>query len=150
MTPIPDNRWVTTVTLSPPSLEDNTADADRLEAALKKTLGTRTIHMDPELLKQLPTRLTGMELPGHRRAVQETGGDGVLVHLAAPDASEPCCGLAVDLGTTRVVLRIIDLSTGKTPSANRCSTTPRRPWGPMYWPASTTWKQPADWSGSTA
>jgi hypothetical protein len=36
------NRWLKSVTLSPPSLGDNTADADRLEAALKKTLGTGT------------------------------------------------------------------------------------------------------------
>jgi uncharacterized 2Fe-2S/4Fe-4S cluster protein (DUF4445 family) len=112
MTPIPDNRWVTTVTLSPPSLEDNTADADRLEAALNKTLGTRTIHMDPVVLKQLPTRLRDWNYRATAVLFKETGGAGVLVHLADPDASETCCGLAVDLGTTRVVLRIIDLSTG--------------------------------------
>jgi uncharacterized 2Fe-2S/4Fe-4S cluster protein (DUF4445 family) len=108
-----DNRWVTTVTLSPPSLEDNTADADRLEAALNKTLGTRAIHMDPVVLKQLPTRLRKWKYRATAVLFKETGGAGVLVHLADPDAPEDRCGLAVDLGTTRVVLRIIDLSTGE-------------------------------------
>ena len=57
MTQTQDHRWVKTVTLSPPSLEDNTADADRLEAALKKAMGTRAVRMDLNLSKQLPERL---------------------------------------------------------------------------------------------
>lgn len=113
MTPSLDNRWVTTVTLSPPSLEDNTADADRLEAALNKTLGTRTIHMDPVVLKQLPTRLREWNYRAAAVLFKDTGGQGVLVHLSDPEAPDNRCGLAVDLGTTRVVLRIIDLSTGR-------------------------------------
>ncbi len=110
--PTPNNRWVKTVTLSPPSLEDNTADADRLEAELKKTLGTRTVHMDLDLLRALPDRLREWNYRTTAVLFKNDCGDGVLVHLAAPDATEPLCGLAVDLGTTRVVLRIIDLSTG--------------------------------------
>jgi uncharacterized 2Fe-2S/4Fe-4S cluster protein (DUF4445 family) len=107
------NRWLKSITLSPPSLGDNTADADRLEAALKKTLGTGTVHMDPELLKQLPARLREWRYRATAVLFKDSGGDGILVHLAAPDAAGALCGMAVDLGTTRVVLRIIDLATGK-------------------------------------
>ena len=45
--------WVQTVTLTPPSLKDNTADADRLVQALKSRLGTAVIDVDPDLLKAL-------------------------------------------------------------------------------------------------
>ena len=107
-----DNRWVKQVTLPPPSLGDNTADADRLAAVLKKSLGTRTVHMDLNLLKQLPTLLREWNYRATAVLFKDGGGNGILSHLAAPDSADTLCGLAVDLGTTRVVLRIIDLSTG--------------------------------------
>ena len=51
-----DNRstpWIQTVRLTPPNLEDNTADADRLVQALKSRLETPVIDVDPDLLKVL-------------------------------------------------------------------------------------------------
>ena len=111
--PTPNNRWVKTVILPPPSLRDNTADADRLEAALNKAMQTRTVHMDLDLLKQLPARLRKWNYRATAVLFKDCSGTGILVHLAAPDATDALCGLAVDLGTTRVVLRIIDLSTGE-------------------------------------
>lgn len=112
MTQLHCNRWVTTVTLSPPSLKDNTADADRLEAALKGVLGTPSVHMEPGLLKQLPGRLRQWNYQATAVLFKEPSGAGILTHLAAADATDALCGLAVDLGTTRVVLRIIDLLSG--------------------------------------
>ena len=46
--------WVVQVTLQPPSLADNSADADRLLRALKHELGVDQIHVDLALLRQLP------------------------------------------------------------------------------------------------
>jgi uncharacterized 2Fe-2S/4Fe-4S cluster protein (DUF4445 family) len=114
MIPTLDNGWVKPVALTPPSLGDNTADADRLAAALKKSLGTRTVHMDLDLVKQLPARLREWNYRASALMFKDTGGDGILVHLIDPDAGGAVCGLAVDLGTTRVVLRIIELFTGST------------------------------------
>ncbi len=105
--------WVKRVTLSPPSLADNTADADRLAAALKKALDAPAIHMDPELLKRLPDRLREWDYRADAVVFKQACGAGILVHLSAVDSGEATCGLAVDLGTTRVVLRIIDLATGE-------------------------------------
>ncbi len=107
-----DNRWVKQVTLPPPSLGDNTADADRLAAVLQKSLGVRTVHMDLALLKQLPARLREWNFRTTAVLFKDGSGNGILVHLTAPNGADTLCGLAVDLGTTRVVLRIIDLSTG--------------------------------------
>ena len=112
MTQSHDTRWVKDITLSRPSLKDNTADADRLASALKKALDGCTVHMDLELVQQLPEQLREW---GYRVRVvlfKDDEGDGILVHLAAATDPQIFYGLAVDLGTTRVVLRIIDLATG--------------------------------------
>jgi uncharacterized 2Fe-2S/4Fe-4S cluster protein (DUF4445 family) len=113
MAPAPLDSWVRTVTLTPPSLADNTADADRLAAALKETLDTSVIRMDPVLLKQLPAQLRKWNYRVDAVLFKDADGSGILVHLTAAAATETRCGLAVDLGTTRVVLRIIDLVTGE-------------------------------------
>jgi uncharacterized 2Fe-2S/4Fe-4S cluster protein (DUF4445 family) len=112
MTQTHDNSWVKRVALPPPSLGDNTADADRLALVLTKSLGVRTVHIDLDHMKQLPARLREWNFRATAVLFKDSDGKGILVHLAAPDVADSLCGLAVDLGTTRVVLRIIDLTTG--------------------------------------
>ena len=104
--------WVKTISLSTPSLGDNTADADRLASALGKALGVDTVHMDLNLIQQLPNQLR--EWDYHLRAVlfKDMAGNGILVHLSPATDALSVYGLAVDLGTTRVVLRIVDLESG--------------------------------------
>ncbi len=113
MTPRQNNRWVQHVTLTPPSLEDNTADADRLAKALSDGLGTDTVRIDTSLLKAIPFQLREWNYQATGVLFKEKDGSGVLVHLASPDSDNPLYGLAIDLGTTRIVLRIIDLVTGE-------------------------------------
>lgn len=113
MTPSPRHRWVTRLSLSPPSLGDNIADGDRLSAALKKTLETRSLSIDLNLLKQLPGRLREWDFQATAVLFKDPDGTGYLVHLAAPHSTDALCGLAVDLGTTRVVLRLVDLCSGE-------------------------------------
>jgi uncharacterized 2Fe-2S/4Fe-4S cluster protein (DUF4445 family) len=113
MTQNNDNSWVRTITLSPPALGDNTADADRLMSALRKTLGTPTVRMDLDLLKQLPEKIRQWNFNATAVAFKNNAGDGIVVHLTAPDTTAALCGLAIDLGTTRVVLRVVDLVTGE-------------------------------------
>ena len=105
-------RWITTVTLTPPSLADNTADADRLADALKTVLGADTVAMDLSLTRQLPERLRrwGYRV---RCTVFRDQAAWRLVEVSAADESRPPAGLAVDLGTSRVVLRLVDLSSGE-------------------------------------
>jgi uncharacterized 2Fe-2S/4Fe-4S cluster protein (DUF4445 family) len=100
--------WVRSVTLTPPSLADNTADLDRLLAALKKELATETVDVELALLKQLPAlmRTAGYRL---RCTVFRDRDRWVLIGIDAADAPRPAAGLAVDLGTTRVALQLIDL-----------------------------------------
>ncbi|BBO85518.1 ASKHA domain-containing protein [Desulfosarcina ovata] len=129
MTSAPDHRWVIPVTLTPPILADNTADADRLAAALNKALGTTTMHIGLTQLKALPEQLRQWNYQARAVLFKTENDRGSLVHLTAPDATEPLCGAAVDLGTTRVVLRIIDLETGE-PLGERVFDNPQATVGP--------------------
>ena len=112
MTPTDHSRWVRTVTLTPPALGDNTADADRLTAALRNATGTPSVHMDLTVLRGLPEKLRRWGFRARAVLFKNRAGDGIVVHLSDPEIAAPLCGLAVDLGTTRVVLRLIDLGSG--------------------------------------
>jgi uncharacterized 2Fe-2S/4Fe-4S cluster protein (DUF4445 family) len=106
-----DPPWIQTVALIPPSLQDNTADVDRLLNALKPRLKSDAIHLDLELLRKIPAIIRQSD---HRVrcTVFRDRNQWVLVDVAAGDDSRMVAGLAVDLGTTRVVLRLIDLVDG--------------------------------------
>lgn len=108
MTP-PPAPWVRFVDLSPPSLRDNTADADRLLAALKKELAAEVVDVDLELLRQLPALLRQADYR-IRCTVFQDRRRWVLTGVGACGAARPAAGIAVDLGTTRVVLQLIDLT----------------------------------------
>jgi uncharacterized 2Fe-2S/4Fe-4S cluster protein (DUF4445 family) len=105
--------WVKTVKLNPPTLQDNTADADRLIAALKADLQTDHIDIDLDLLKKLPDLLRQWEYRA-RCIVFKDRQRWLLTGITDAADTGPVAGLAVDLGTTRVVLRLVDLATGGT------------------------------------
>ncbi len=104
--------WVCTVQLPEPSLQDNTADADRLVRSLARTFGFQSMDMDISLERKLPLLLR----QNHYRVRCVVCGDrqrGVLIHAGADDPGRVPAGLAVDLGTTRVVMRLVDLDGGR-------------------------------------
>lgn len=105
--------WIQTVTLTPPSLKDNTADADRLIQALKSRLDTPVIDIDLDLLKILPAVLRHSRF-NIRCILFKEKQHWVLTGITDAKDAIPIAGLAVDLGTTRVVLRLLDLATGRT------------------------------------
>jgi uncharacterized 2Fe-2S/4Fe-4S cluster protein (DUF4445 family) len=100
--------WVTRIQLPEPSLRDNTADADRLSDALRKQFGLEAIDVDLSLCRRLPSLLRENRYMlrclvfGDRR-------HGILVHAGPDDTGIILAGLAIDLGTTRVVMRLVDL-----------------------------------------
>jgi len=97
----------------PPSLEDNTADADRLVSALKTELNTDSVSMDLDLLKRMPglLRKSGFEI---RCTLFRENGQWQVVSVDGPSSAKPPAGVAVDLGTSRVVVRLLDLTSGQT------------------------------------
>lgn len=105
--------WAARLTLPPPTLQDNTADMDRLRRALQAEFRTDHIQIDLSMAKQLPAllRASGYEL---RCLVFHDEGRDVLIHAQAAANTAAMAGLAIDLGTTRVVMRLLDLDNRRT------------------------------------
>jgi uncharacterized 2Fe-2S/4Fe-4S cluster protein (DUF4445 family) len=103
-------QWVQTVELTPPSLDDNTADAERLTGALEQRLGIARLQVDLATLARLPAQLRDN---GYRvRGIVFGAGNHWQLCAVTADDENPVLGLAVDLGTTRMVLSLVDLASG--------------------------------------
>ncbi len=109
----PMQGWVKTVHLPKPSLSNNTADADRLIDVLKAELHVDHIGMDLDLMQQLPDRVRKADYHLHVILFKD-GPHWHLVNIMPGGDACTAAGIAVDLGTSRVVLRLVDLATGKT------------------------------------
>ncbi|MEJ2730605.1 MAG: ASKHA domain-containing protein [Deltaproteobacteria bacterium] len=104
--------WIQTLSLEPPSIKDNTADTDRLVHALKLQLNTDAVHVDLELVRRLPELLRQYAYR-IRCILWKSRQQWHLLDVTAAADKRTAAGLAVDLGTTRVVLRLLDLATGR-------------------------------------
>jgi uncharacterized 2Fe-2S/4Fe-4S cluster protein (DUF4445 family) len=115
----PASPWVRVIALTPPSLSDNTADADRLTAALRGQIQAETVAIDLALLARIPAilRRSGYRV---RCTLWREPGRWVLTGVDGADTPRPACGLAVDIGTSRLALLLLDLSTGSTLAEAAC------------------------------
>ena len=120
--------WIQTISLEAPSLKDNTADTDRLLQALKNQLDTEAIHIDLELVRQLPELLRQYQYRV-RCVLWKDRHQWQLLKVSAADDTRMAAGLAIDLGTTRVVLRLVDLASGR-PMAESAFDNPQETIGP--------------------
>ena len=105
--------WIKTITPAAPSLADNTADADRLCKALQQSVGGAVRVPDIALLRRLPQRLRRSDGPIDCLLFRERG-DWILLDTFPASSEDRPLGIAVDLGTTRVVLALIDLRSGRS------------------------------------
>jgi uncharacterized 2Fe-2S/4Fe-4S cluster protein (DUF4445 family) len=108
------NSLIQIISLSPPTLKNNAADADRLIEGLKAQLETPDpVQIDLDLLKKLPSTLrhAGYQV---RCTLFRDRKRWHLTEISAANEPLPSAGLAVDLGTTRVALRLLDLAHGTT------------------------------------
>ncbi len=107
--------WISRISLeiTPPSLKDNTADVDRLLKAIKKVVGPEEINVDLSLARGLPGRLRRYDYQVD--AVLFRDQDlWHLIDILLPQHGEGLYGLAVDLGSSTVVVQLQDLSTRET------------------------------------
>jgi len=93
--------------LSPPSLSDLRADADRVLETLKQQHGLACHSIDTEVLRDLSPRLRSWNW----RAQASLRGDELIALAPWPSRQ---LGLAVDLGTTKVAGYLLDLESGRT------------------------------------
>lgn len=100
------------VKMTKPSLRDNTADADRLTRALEKGLQDKTVRIPYSLLSDIPRRLRELQYDC-MVAVYEDFGSWKAIDLLAPDSKNLAHGVALDLGTSTLVMRIVEVETGR-------------------------------------
>ena len=101
------------ISLSAPTLTSNTSDWARLNLELKRVLkaGDKSIHIPLSILKHLPEALRKANWDV---SVTLTDIDsGFTVTHIEPGNDLPPYGLAIDIGTTTVVVYLINLSTGE-------------------------------------
>lgn len=103
--------WIVPITMTPPSLKDNTADVDRLVNAIRQEIKTPRVAIDFSLLKKLPDILRQFDYRVSCILFRDRAGH-ILMDVFGADSDVPVCGLAVDLGTTRIVIQLVDLGTG--------------------------------------
>ena len=93
-----------------PTLKDNTADVDRLLKGIKKVLHAEDVTINLSLAKGIPSSLRdcGYDV----KAVLYKGTHSWHLVDLLPLQNDPIIhGLAVDLGSSRVVVRLLDLVT---------------------------------------
>lgn len=109
--PMAHDSWITRVRpeMIPPSLKDNTADAERLIRGLKTVLHDQDVVIALPLLNRLNSIMR--ENHFHVEAVLfETGHTWHLIDILPVSGNRPLYGLSLDLGTSTVVLQLHDLS----------------------------------------
>jgi uncharacterized 2Fe-2S/4Fe-4S cluster protein (DUF4445 family) len=107
--------WLTIVTpeIRPPSLRDNRADVDRVLKAIKKEVRAEHVQVDLSLVKRMPGILR--ECGFHIEAVLFENQEGWhIIDLFPLRGKSSIYGLAVDLGTSTVVVRLLELLEGET------------------------------------
>ncbi|MFO8031626.1 MAG: ASKHA domain-containing protein [Desulfohalobiaceae bacterium] len=100
--------WVLELLLPRPSFADNSADAERLQLSLEKAAGLSAVHVDLPLLQQLPSLLRENDFQVN--CVLLAGRNScLLLAVQGQEEEGSYLGLAVDLGTTSFILRLLDL-----------------------------------------
>jgi uncharacterized 2Fe-2S/4Fe-4S cluster protein (DUF4445 family) len=103
--------------LSPPSMDDQTDDWARLCTALRRQTGINRLRASLSQIRELSGTLRSSDW--HVGLTYDTAdeppGTARLIKLGpmAAVASEPLCGLAIDVGTTTVTVFLVDLLTGE-------------------------------------
>ena len=97
--------------VAPPSLADQTADLERVRAALRQRWGIAGAWAGLDALSALRTALRAS---GWQVALALRGTE---IIAAYPGEPPPAVGLAVDVGTTKLACYLVDLETGRALAA---------------------------------
>lgn len=98
-----------TVTVPAPSLSDIRSDSDRLLDSLKKP-GLGNLSIEYDILRNLPEILRKAQW---NIAVTVWNNQKVIA-VEPADAANKLYGVAIDIGTSKIVGQLIDLTTGRT------------------------------------
>ena len=97
--------------LEKPGSDDNINDLDRLKTAIYKEYGIENTQIRLSALRQLPQALRQGRWEITVTAVS-TGEKTEILRVEPGKSSRPAYGMAVDIGTTTVVVNLLDLEKG--------------------------------------
>ncbi len=97
------------IELKPPTLSDMESDFSRIKNALANSFKTDVNRIDYEVLKKMPA-----ELRQNSWKVTITLRDDEIIYIEGGDKSASSYGIAIDLGTTKIAVLLVDLNTGQT------------------------------------
>jgi uncharacterized 2Fe-2S/4Fe-4S cluster protein (DUF4445 family) len=108
-----------TLQLAEPTIHDNTADCERLRRAVEKESGIPFVQTGLKIIRQMPQVLRRAD---YRVSVTvgRRHGVGEIMEVEGADASRGNYAAAVDLGTSTVVVHLVNLETGETVDAEAC------------------------------
>ncbi len=99
--------------LPQPTLHDPVSDLARLQRELVRKRNIRDITVPLDVLRTAPATLRGADWGVTAIIARSPGGDELVDLRPGTDATR-AFGLAVDIGTTTVVVHLVDLDTGAT------------------------------------
>ncbi|MFX1533374.1 MAG: ASKHA domain-containing protein [Promethearchaeota archaeon] len=107
-----------------PSLEDQRSDFHRISSSVQQILSLNEVKINASLIKEHPKsfRESGWDLILTIREEQE------IIEILPKHASDNVLGVAIDLGTSKIVTHLVDLTNGKTLAMNAVEN-PQLPYG---------------------
>ena len=93
-----------------PTLDYNTSDLYRLNKSLKTTLKLNDVSIPLNVVKKLPhlLRENNWEI-----VITLDKSANTIINIQPPDKEKKCFGFALDIGTTTLVLQLVDLEQGE-------------------------------------
>jgi uncharacterized 2Fe-2S/4Fe-4S cluster protein (DUF4445 family) len=105
--------------LPPPTSEDNVPDIERISRELRKQLGWHAFDIALDCLQNLSDKLRQNDWKITVTLARK--GDGYrILKIDALDTSQSNYGVALDVGTTTVVVQLVDLNTGRLLGSEGC------------------------------
>jgi len=98
--------------LSPPTLEDNIADIERISRELRKKIGWQDLDISLNCLQHLSEKLRENDWKVTVSIAKEKNRRRIL-KIEPLDTTDHNYGVAVDVGTTTVVAQLVDMNSGK-------------------------------------
>jgi uncharacterized 2Fe-2S/4Fe-4S cluster protein (DUF4445 family) len=99
--------------LPPPTLHDCVSDLQRVTRELRRRRNIRDVHIPLEVLRAMPRTLRQADWNVTAILTRRNGGYE-LADLLPGTAGGRACGVAVDVGTTTIVVHLVDLERGAT------------------------------------
>lgn len=98
--------------LPPPTIQDNISDVDRIVRELKKVSDYEAFEIELNGLQNLAEKLRSSNWK-ITTTIARCNGVGQILKVERGDTSHQNYGLAIDVGTTTVVVQLINLNTGR-------------------------------------